>query len=100
MKFGMLLAATALVATAATAAPQVKHPPKTPAAAKTEAKAPAKEFFKPAETRSTGSVMVGGQPINYDAIAGTLVVHAKEWQDTDAVEADASPDKGKDSDGP
>ncbi len=100
MKFATLLTATALVATAATAAPQVKHPPKTPAAAKTEAKAPAKEFFKPAETRSTGSVMVGGQPINYDAIAGTLVVHAKEWQDTDAVEADASPDKGKDSDGP
>ena len=73
------------------------HPPKTEAPAKkSEAKAP-NEFFKPNEVRSTGSVTVGGQPIPYDAVAGTLVVHAKDWSDTDALEADddTSGDKDK-----
>jgi carboxypeptidase C (cathepsin A) len=58
------------------------------------------EFFHPSEVRTTGTVIVGGQPINYDAIAGTLVVHSKGWQDTDAVEAEASGDKDKDSNAP
>ncbi|MBO9712346.1 peptidase S10 [Sphingomonas sp.] len=48
-------------------------------------------FFKPSETRSNGSVTIGGARIAYQAIAGTLVVHAKDWQDTDAIEAE----KGK-----
>jgi carboxypeptidase C (cathepsin A) len=100
MKIAMLLAAAALIAPApalAAAAPPARHarhaprPPKAEGAAdkKTDAGAPAKEFFKPSEVHSTGVVTVGGQPINYDAIAGTLVVHAKDWSDTDAVEADA-----------
>ena len=38
---------------------------------------------------STGSVTIGGQLIAYDAFAGTLVVHAKGWEDTDAVETEA-----------
>src|SRR5689334_19186246 len=46
-------------------------------------------FFHPSETRSTGTVTVAGQPIAFDAIAGTLVIHAKEWEDTDATEAEA-----------
>jgi carboxypeptidase C (cathepsin A) len=41
------------------------------------------------EVRSTGNVVIGGQPISYDAVAGTLVVHAKGWEDTDSLEADA-----------
>jgi carboxypeptidase C (cathepsin A) len=63
---------------------------------------PAKEFFHPSEVRSTGTVTVGGQPIAYDAIAGTLVVHAKDWEDTDEGEADAdtSTDKTKDKNAP
>ena len=53
-----------------------------------------KDFFHPSETRSTGTVTVGGQPIAYDAVAGTLVVHAKDWEDTDALEADADASPG------
>jgi carboxypeptidase C (cathepsin A) len=43
--------------------------------------APAIETFKPEEKQSEGSVTVGGQRIDYQAIAGTLVVHAKGWDD-------------------
>jgi carboxypeptidase C (cathepsin A) len=43
-----------------------------------------------------GTVIVGGQPVAYDAIAGTFVVHAKDWQDTDALEADADTSSDKD----
>jgi carboxypeptidase C (cathepsin A) len=73
-----------------------------PAAAQDEAPPPAKSFFQPGETRSTGSVTVRGQRINYQAISGTLVVHAKGWSDTDAIEAEAgaSDDKNKDKDEP
>ena len=110
MKLPILLAATALVLSApALSAPtahpartQSKHPPRTEARAakKPEAKEALKEFFKPNETRSTGSVIIGGQSLNYDAIAGTLVVHAKDWEDTDAVEADADASDDKDKDAP
>ena len=41
--------------------------------------------FKPTEVLSTGSVTVGGSRIDYQAAAGTLVVHAKGW------DASASP---------
>jgi carboxypeptidase C (cathepsin A) len=37
--------------------------------------------FKPEEKFSTGSVTIGGQTIAYQAIAGTLVVHPKDWDD-------------------
>jgi len=101
MKLRNLLAAAAALTVAAAPHPKAKvaHPPKAEAAkpAKSDDKAPAKEYFHPSETRSTGSVTVGGQAIPYDAIAGTLVIHAKDWSDTDAVEADAdtSADKTK-----
>ncbi len=36
--------------------------------------------FKPTESRTTGSVTVDGTRIDYRAIAGTLVVHAKGWR--------------------
>ena len=39
------------------------------------------ESFKPEEKQSEGSVTIGGQKIDYQAIAGTLVVHAKGWDD-------------------
>ena len=38
-------------------------------------------FFKPEEKTSDGSVTVGGKRIDYQAIAGTLVVHPKGWDD-------------------
>jgi carboxypeptidase C (cathepsin A) len=58
---------------------------------KADAESAVKQYFQPAEVRSTGTVTVSGQPINFDAVAGTLVVHAKDWQDTDQLEADADP---------
>ena len=78
----------------------MKHLPKTAASKKIDEKQPAKEFFKPSEVRSTGTVIIGGQPINYDSVAGTLVVHAKDWSDTDAIEADADKSDDKDKSGP
>ena len=39
------------------------------------------ETFKPEEKQSEGSVTVGGQKVDYQAMAGTLVVHAKGWDD-------------------
>lgn len=39
------------------------------------------EEFKPEQQASKGSVNVGGGAINYDAYAGTLVVHTKDWDD-------------------
>ena len=85
------------------AKPSATNPPRAARAAPKKASQgrPAKDFFHPTEVRSTGTVTVGGQPIAYDAIAGTLVVHAKDWEDTDAVEADADADKSdKDKTGP
>ena len=39
------------------------------------------EPFKPATKTSTGTGNVGGQSISYQAIAGTLIVHPKGWDD-------------------
>jgi carboxypeptidase C (cathepsin A) len=35
--------------------------------------------FEPTEVASTGSVTVGGKRIDYRAVAGTLLVHARGW---------------------
>jgi carboxypeptidase C (cathepsin A) len=43
--------------------------------------AAAVESFRPEEKQSDGSVVIGGQRIDYQAIAGTLVVHPKGWDD-------------------
>jgi carboxypeptidase C (cathepsin A) len=111
MKLSILLAATTLVASVpGYSEPVTRH-------SKTRAKPPAKTaakvkedtasagklphaFFHPSETRSSGSVTVGGQAIAYDAIAGTLVVHAKDWEDTDQLEADAEKSADKEKAGP
>ena len=97
MKFPILLAAAALL-------PPPPRPLPTPARPRSRREKPAakadttplKQYFHASEVRSTGSVTVGGQPIAYDAVAGTLVVHAKDWSDTDALDADA--DKSADKD--
>jgi carboxypeptidase C (cathepsin A) len=39
------------------------------------------KYFKPEESQSTGSVAVDGRSIAYDAVAGTLVIHPKGWDD-------------------
>src|ERR1700719_2005073 len=48
-------------------------------ASKPEAAKP--QEFKPEQQASKGSVTVGGNLINYDTFAGTLVVHTKDWDD-------------------
>jgi carboxypeptidase C (cathepsin A) len=87
--------ATVVAAPARHAKVPATHPPKAEAAKKAEASQPQKPFFHPGEVRSTGTLTLSGRPISYDAVAGTLVVHAKEWQDTDALDADQSDDKDK-----
>ena len=49
------------------------------------------EPFKPESTVSTGTVIIGGQAITYQAIAGTFIVHPKDWDD---VPRDPKTDKG------
>jgi carboxypeptidase C (cathepsin A) len=48
--------------------------------------------FKPEQQTSKGSVTVEGRHIDYDAYAGTLVVHPKGWDD---VPQNAPPDEDK-----
>jgi carboxypeptidase C (cathepsin A) len=48
---------------------------------KDKAEAARTEDFKPEQQASKGSVTVKGTAINYDAYAGTLVVHPKDWDD-------------------
>ncbi|MGA2389842.1 MAG: peptidase S10 [Candidatus Sulfotelmatobacter sp.] len=50
-----------------------------PEPAKTEPQNP--EQFKAEQQASKGSVTIGGNVVNYDAFAGTLVVHPKGWDD-------------------
>jgi carboxypeptidase C (cathepsin A) len=45
--------------------------------------------FKAEQQASKGSVTIGGNAINYDAYAGTLIVHPKGWDD---VPQNADPD--------
>jgi carboxypeptidase C (cathepsin A) len=49
------------------------------------------EPFKPEAVGTTGTVNVGGQTIAYQAVAGTFVVHPKDWDD---VPRDPKADKG------
>jgi carboxypeptidase C (cathepsin A) len=50
-----------------------------PEPARTEPAHP--EHFTPEQQASKGSVTIGGNVINYDAFAGTLVVHPQGWDD-------------------
>jgi carboxypeptidase C (cathepsin A) len=86
---------------------QPAEPPKaeaqkspTEAAKKAVKLEPAQPLFKPTEVKSTGSVTVGGKRIAYQAVAGTLVVHSKGWEDTDALEAAAKKGDDEDDDKP
>jgi len=39
------------------------------------------QHFKPEQQPSKGSVTIGGRKIDYDAVAGTFVVHLRDWDD-------------------
>ena len=59
-------------------------------------KSPARaHFFEPEEKISEGSVVTNHQQVNYKAVAGTLVVHAKGWEDA-PVKAEGGDDKTED----
>ena len=49
------------------------------AAAKADGAKP--DQFKPEQQASKGSVTVEGVPVNYDAYAGTLIAHTRDWDD-------------------
>jgi len=96
--------AALLAVQAAPAAAPAAQPPKAeaqkPAAKPEKPSDPTKPLFQPTEVKSTGSVTVGGRRIPYRAVAGTLVVHSKDWSDTDPIEAAASKKIDKDDDLP
>lgn len=52
-------------------------------------------LFVPDEVRSSGSVTVGGQRIGYSAVAGTIIVHPKDWDDTVTLDRQDKDDKGE-----
>jgi carboxypeptidase C (cathepsin A) len=100
MTLALLLAALLVPApTPGVEVPPAKVEAPVPAA---EPAAPAKQIFSTGEQRSRGSVTVAGRRIAYQAVAGTLIVHAKDWQDTDPLEVEAGvkQDKDKDDDKP
>ena len=53
------------------------------------------KYFKPTESTTSGSVTAAGVTVPYKAVAGTLVVHPKDWDDA----APAADDKDKKDDG-
>lgn len=55
----------------------------------TKTETPKPEQFKPEQQQTKGSVNIGGKAIDYDAYAGTIVVHTKDWDD---VPQNADPD--------
>jgi carboxypeptidase C (cathepsin A) len=53
--------------------------------------------FKSESVTSSGTVTIGGQSIAYQAIAGTLIVHPKDWDDVPRdPKADRNPTPGND----
>ena len=51
-------------------------------------------LFAPESVGSEGSVSVEGQTVDYHAVAGTIVVHPKGWDDAAAREKAGAPDLG------
>ena len=49
-------------------------------------------YFQPESSKSSGKVTAAGKKVDYDAVAGTLVVHAKGWDDAPQTRVDV-PDK-------
>ena len=53
-------------------------------------------YMKPDAVKSAGSVRTGLSAISYDAVAGTLVVHPKDWDDAAGEFKPDDKDKDKD----
>ncbi|HUQ08726.1 MAG TPA: hypothetical protein VM146_00325 [Steroidobacteraceae bacterium] len=56
-------------------------------------------IFHASEVSSTGSATIGGKPVAYQAVAGTLVVHGPGWDDVAWREQAAAPNPEKDKEG-
>src|ERR1700691_5784694 len=75
-------AALALAASSMAAAPAAPDSPDNKKADEPEKPEAGKfEPFKAESKISTGSVTIGGQAIGYQAIAGTFVIHPRDWDD-------------------
>ena len=74
--------ATAM-APALKAAPAHRLPPASATAPAAEVSAAPDQgvLFKPESVTTTGSVTVEGKRVDYKAIAGTIIVHPKGWDD-------------------
>jgi carboxypeptidase C (cathepsin A) len=55
------------------------------------------KFFKPTERITQGSVTVEGTTVDYQAVAGTLVVHPKNWDDVQAQSGNADDKDNKEA---
>ena len=86
---GLVAALAVAFSAAVIAAAAAPNPPD----AKSGDAAPEGRFepFKAEAVTSTSTVTIGGQVISYQAIAGTLIVHPKEWDD---VARDPKAEKG------
>jgi carboxypeptidase C (cathepsin A) len=91
LRAACLAGAASLIAVSAAQA--AESPPKTPAppAGQTSATATSSPnrgvIFSPESISSDGEVTVGAAKIDYRAVAGTIVVHPKGWDDAAALEA-------------
>jgi carboxypeptidase C (cathepsin A) len=73
------------------AAPAAPNPPeKKPDSDSEKSEGGKFQPFKPESATSNGTVTIGGQSIAYQAIAGTLIVHPKDWDD---VPRDPKPER-------
>jgi carboxypeptidase C (cathepsin A) len=70
-----------MLATPLLAAQAAQNAPDTGASASDKAEGHRFEPFKPESVTSSGTVSIDGHAISYQAIAGTLVVHPKGWDD-------------------
>ena len=76
LAFGLLLTTAALAVQVKAAAQKGSEPE-----SKDKPTPTATPNFKPESITTTGTVTVEGSPIEYQAVAGTLVVHPKGWDD-------------------
>ncbi len=93
----VLIAAVAIAATAVVAFAMDAHPP---ASSTSNADLYSGKFFKADESVTSGSVTAGGTHVSYQATAGTLVVHDKDWDDVAQNGGDKNPDAKADSTSP
>jgi carboxypeptidase C (cathepsin A) len=82
-RFGARTVAMLLMSASASwgAAPAVANPPDKNTDGESQKQEGKFEPFKPETSMSTGTVAIGGQAIAYQAMAGTLIVHPKDWDD-------------------